>query len=92
VEILSTIDNYEKMQICDNLKTCHYNDGEYVIKEGEMGDIFYIVEEGEASAYKYLEPGKPHVLVKEYKSSDYFGELALIKGDPRAASIIAKKI
>jgi len=90
VEILSTIDGYEIYQICDALKTCSFKDGDYVIKEGEMGDVFYIIEEGKAAATKTIEPGKPPVVVKEYKTGDYFGELALIKGDPRAANIIAK--
>jgi cAMP-dependent protein kinase regulator len=37
-----------------------------------------------------MEPGKPEEQVKEYKEGDYFGERALIKGEPRAANIIAK--
>ncbi len=55
-----------------------------------MGDIFYMIEEGEAEATKISEPGKPAQVVKNYRSGDYFGELALIKGEPRAASIVAK--
>lgn len=33
--------------------------------------------------------GKSPVEVKTYNAGDYFGELALIKGEPRAANIIA---
>ena len=55
-----------------------------------MGDIFYMVEEGEAEATITNEAGKPPVTVKNYKVGDYFGELALIKGEPRAANIVAK--
>lgn len=51
--------------------------------------MFYIVEVGTAAATKTFEPGKPAVEVKTYKTGDYFGELALIKGDPRAANVIA---
>lgn len=72
------------------MKTVSYRPGDYVIREAEMGDIFYMVENGEAEATKTFEAGKPATLVKKYKTGDYFGELALIKGEPRAANVIAK--
>ena len=89
VEILSSVDPYELTQISDALKTVSYRPGDYVIREGEMGDVFYMVESGEAEATKTFEAGKPAVSVKKYRDGDYFGELALIKGEPRAANIIA---
>ena len=89
VEILSSIEPYELMQISDALKTATFKKGDYIIKEGEMGDVFYILEEGTCEATKTLEPGKPDTIIKEYSVGDYFGERALIKGEPRAANIIA---
>ena len=89
VEILSTIEPYELMQISDALKTATFKKGDYIIKEGEMGDVFYILEEGSCEATKTLEPGKPDTVIKEYSVGDYFGERALIKGEPRACNIIA---
>ena len=89
VEILSTIEPYELMQISDALKTATFKKGDYIIKEGEMGDVFYILEEGKCEATKTLEPGKPDTVIKEYSVGDYFGERALIKGEPRACNIIA---
>ena len=90
VEILSTIEPYELMQISDALGSATYHQGDYIIKEGEMGDVFYILEQGECSATKTLEPGKAETDIKEYKEGDYFGERALIKGEPRYANIVAK--
>jgi len=90
VEILSSIEGYELTQICDALKPCTYKEGDYVIREGEMGDIFYIIEEGEAIATKTKEPGKPAETVETYKKGGFFGELSLIRGEPRAANIVAK--
>jgi cAMP-dependent protein kinase regulator len=90
VEILSTIDSYELTQISDAIKSATYQKDDYIIREGEMGDIFYILEEGQCVATKTLEPGKPDTVIKEYGVGGYFGERALIKGEPRYANIIVK--
>ena len=88
VDILSTIDSYELGKICDSLKSGVYQKGDYIIKEGEMGDVFYIMEEGKCNATKTLEPGKPEEVINELKEGDYFGERALLSGEPRYANII----
>ena len=90
VEILSTIDPYELMQISDALRTAVFHKNDYIIKEGELGDVFYILEEGECVATKVLEPGKGEKEIKGYKKGDYFGERALIKGEARYCNIVAK--
>ena len=58
VPILSEIDIYEASQIADALKPLYYRKDDHIIKEGELGDIFYIVLEGEAVASKVIEAGK----------------------------------
>ena len=88
VNILSTIDSYELGQICDSLKDGIFKKDEYIIKEGELGDIFYILEEGQCNATKTLEPGKPETIINVLKEGDYFGERALIRGEPRYANIV----
>ena len=88
VDILSTIDEYELGKICDSLKAGIFKKDDYIIKEGEMGDVFYIIEEGKCNATKTLEPGKPEEIINELKEGDYFGERALLKGEPRYANII----
>lgn len=57
VDILSEVEPYELTQICDALKSATYTKGDYIIREGEMGDVFYMIEEGEAFASKTFEPG-----------------------------------
>lgn len=88
VEILQGIDPYEKMQIADALKSVSFNNGDFIIKQGDWGELFYMIEEGSAIALKSFN-GQPEVKVKDYESGDYFGELSLLKGQPRAASIQA---
>ena len=90
VPILSTIDTYELGQICDAVNSCKAKKGDYIIKQGEKGDKFYILDEGEAYAAKIFNPGEEEQNVKDYKKGDYFGELALLRDEPRAASVVAK--
>ena len=90
IELLENIDPYERSQIADALRSVSFAQGEYVIREGEWGEVFYVVEQGQAVATKTLTPGQAPVEVKQYREGEYFGELALLKGEPRAANIIAK--
>lgn len=57
VEILSEVDAFEIGQIADALRSSSYSKGEFIIREGELGDVFYIIENGNAAATKSFEPG-----------------------------------
>lgn len=84
--LLSGLKPYERSKIADALETVKYAAGQHIITEGEPGNNFYMLETGEAQAWK---SGVDHP-VKEYKRGDYFGELALLNDKPRAASVVAK--
>ena len=88
VPLLSTLTLYERSKIADALDTRKYGPGETIIREGDPGEAFFILESGEAEVYK-VETGDK--AIKEYKKGDYFGELALLDDKPRAASVVAKK-
>jgi cAMP-dependent protein kinase regulator len=89
VKVLKSLDPYERAQIADALKSANYEKDEYVIKQGDWGDVFYLIVSGTAIAKKRFYTGGPEVQVKEYFPGDYFGEIAILKGENRAASIIA---
>jgi len=46
VDLLENIDAYERSQIADAFKTANFNNGDYVIREGDWGEVFYFVVEG----------------------------------------------
>jgi len=89
VEILQGMDTYELSQICDALQVEKINAGQNIINQNDPGDKFYIIEEGEAKAVKDFGDGNPPQTVLNYSQGGYFGELALIRNEPRAASVIA---
>ncbi|PHJ15190.1 camp-dependent protein kinase regulatory [Cystoisospora suis] len=89
VHILDGMDAYERGKVADALRTEMFTDGAYIVRQGDPGDIFYIVEQGEAIATKSFGEDQAPIEVMKYKVGDYFGELALITGEPRAANVIA---
>ena len=89
VSILENMEAYERSKLADAIVEKWYEEGEYVITEGQEGEVFYLIMSGKARATKTLEPGKPPVDVMNYKEGDYFGERALLKNEPRAANVIA---
>ena len=57
VDLLANMDPYERGKIADAFKEVKFSAGDYVIREGDPGDTFYFLEEGDAEATKTLNPG-----------------------------------
>jgi len=85
VNILSTLTQEERGLIADTMYTRVYKRGDQIITKGDQGDEFFIVEEGQAYAAINKER------IKEYNPPEYFGELALLKSQPRAADVFAEQ-
>jgi len=89
VPLFKSLELSEIHKIADALEPVRYQDGEIVLKQGDAGGNFYLIEEGEALFYK-SSPDGSQVLVNRLKKGDYFGELALLNDAPRAATVVAK--
>jgi len=74
--------------IAGSLKEKKYPEGAQIIFEGDEGDTFYLIREGECKCTKV---GSKDEVSKRLTAGDYFGELALIKNDKRAATVTATK-
>ena len=70
------------------MDTITFKKGEDVIEEGTLGDCAYIVEQGSVEVSKLTPHGEKQVLGVLGKS-EIFGEMGLIDGLPRCATVTA---
>ena len=83
VPILSELSEYEILTVADALQEETFPNESLICKEGEKGDKFYIIKEGNVICKK---GGNE---VASLASGSYFGEIALITSKKRQASVIA---
>ncbi|KAG0740480.1 hypothetical protein G6F62_011761 [Rhizopus arrhizus] len=89
VPLLKSLEAYERHKIADALESVYFEDGAQVMKQGDVGNQFYLIESGAAVFYKMDENGNQQE-VNQFGRGSYFGELALLNDKPRAATVIAK--
>jgi len=85
VPILVNLDKYERLTIADALIPDHYSAGSEIIKEGAVGDKFFIIVSGKVKVTK----GGVETSNSPLKEGEYFGEIALMTDEPRKATLAA---
>ncbi|KAF4669349.1 hypothetical protein FOZ61_004383 [Perkinsus olseni] len=89
IPILKDLNHYEISQLSDMLEPQDHKAGDILMRQGDPGDNFYILESGVAKACLTGDDGN-EVVAKVYNSpGDYFGELALLTSAPRRATVYA---
>eukprot|EP00808_Paulinella_micropora_P008646 g53427.t1 len=68
-----------------------YEENEYVFKEGDSADAFFIVVKGMVDVMTpHGDDGKDEILLNTLTTNSWFGEIALLKQTVRTASVIAR--
>lgn len=71
----------------DRLLREHYSEGQVIIRQGEIGDRFYIIESGEVEILIEGEHGTDAKRVRTCCAGESFGEIALLEDTPRTATV-----
>ncbi|MGA2848911.1 MAG: cytochrome P450 [Terracidiphilus sp.] len=86
-DINAAFPGYDNPSVAANLETAQsrtFQQGEIIIRQGDTATAFYIVERGTVSVSK---DGK---VVARLEPGHYFGEIGLLHGVPRTATVVAE--
>ena len=86
VDLFAGLDQETLTEIAEAMKTRTYGNGEAIVRQGEPGESMFIVGSGRAGVV--LEPDRQEVATID--PGGYFGEMSLLTGDPRTATVLAR--
>ncbi|HVN77325.1 MAG TPA: cyclic nucleotide-binding domain-containing protein [Thermoanaerobaculaceae bacterium] len=61
---------------------------EAIVREGDPGTSFFLIEEGEVEV-RTTDPSGRHLLLARLGAGEFFGEVSVLTGRPRTATIVA---
>ena len=100
IPVFADLGSYERAMVVKQAKRFTYQPGEKIIRQGEVADKFYVVLKGSAVSTKadadIDRAGESSNLpaariLRNFGPGGYFGELALLTGQPRLATVVANE-
>ncbi|MFZ2491425.1 MAG: cyclic nucleotide-binding domain-containing protein [Thermoanaerobaculia bacterium] len=78
----------ELLEVMRGLELLTYEPGDILVSEGEKGDSLYVLTSGSAKAFVRNRDGG-NTQVRQLNEGDFFGEISILTGKPRTATITA---
>ena len=88
VYLFASLDEEERRLIAGQLFEMNFANNELIIREGDTDDSFFIIQQGEVEVFITPIQSQKKVLTT-LKAGDFFGEIALLTGEKRTASVRA---
>jgi putative ABC transport system ATP-binding protein len=84
IDLFKALTPQQLTDVAEHVKKRHFAAGETVIREGESGEEFFVISDGEVEVIR-----ADHEVAR-LGPGDFFGEVALISGEPRNATVVAE--
>ena len=79
----------EMVAVIEGLKLLSHERGDVILREGQPGGSLYMLTSGRARAFRKDAASGRQVPIGELKEGAFFGEMSILTGHPRAASVVA---
>lgn len=88
VPCFSGLDDAHLRVLAASFNTQTFERGETIFHQGSPGSVLYIIVSGQVRIFTISETGQ-ELSVTIFRQGDFFGELALLDGEPRSAGAVA---
>jgi CRP-like cAMP-binding protein len=89
IDFFAGVSTEELEKIRQILKFCEFKSGETICQEGDPGDKMWLLAKGSVSVRLYVTDSRGSRRITSLGRGTIFGEMALIEGAPRSATIVA---
>ena len=86
IKILNILDEDQKIMLCTNLEKIKYNRGDYIVREGEVGESLFIVKSGKVNC------SLNGNIIRVLEKGSCFGEVSILLKNRRSLDVTAKSI
>ena len=84
IDLFKALTPQQLTDVAEHVKKRHFASGETIVREGEPGEEFFVISDGEVEVIR-----ADHEVAR-LGPGDFFGEVALISGEPRNATVVAE--
>ena len=88
LELFAPLTDEERQALATRLKPVPFAPGEALIRQGEHAESLYVLARGNLEVYNEA-PGAPRARLASVAAPAYVGEMGLLTGQPRRATVIA---
>ncbi len=88
VDLFTSLEKEEKAELASGLDQKHVRSGQRIVEQGAEGSSLFVVAEGLLEVRVRFDDDGPERKVAQIGPGDFFGEMSLLTGAPRSATVV----